>query len=65
MFWRCWRKTCWANVTTNLFDPEEENPQIRIIDQEMEHNHDSDVDQIIKKGQVSERRKTENQRQCP
>lgn len=48
MFWRCWRKTCRANVTTNLFDPEEENPQIRIINQEMGHIHDSDVEQIKK-----------------
>ena len=43
IYWRCWRKqTCRANILTNLFDPTDDNPQINILSEEMDHTHDPD-----------------------
>ena len=37
------------HITTNVFDPKEENPQIRIIGHEMEHLHEADEEHIKEK----------------
>ena len=41
IYWRCWRKECRANLQTNLFGLEDQNPDIRIL-QESPHNHEDD-----------------------
>ena len=31
IYWRCWRVDCRAPLQTNLFDIDDENPNIRVI----------------------------------
>jgi hypothetical protein len=36
IYWQCWRKKCRANLRTNIFDLNNMNPNIQIL-QENEH----------------------------
>ena len=47
IYWRCWRKECRANLRTNIFDLNDMNPNIQIL-QEIEHAHEEDDDMIGK-----------------
>jgi hypothetical protein len=48
MHWRCWRTTCGAKLKTNLFDSNDEDPNIRVVERE-QHDHEED-NAIIQKG---------------
>jgi len=39
IYWRCWRKECRANLQTNVFDLDDRNPNIQIL-QESPHTHE-------------------------
>lgn len=41
IYWRCWRTECRANLQTNVFDLDDEVPNIRIL-HENEHTHEED-----------------------
>ena len=41
IYWRCWRKECRANIQTNVFDLDDRNPNIQIL-QESSHTHEED-----------------------
>ena len=41
IYWRCWRKECRANLQTNVFDLDNRNPNIQIL-QESSHTHEED-----------------------
>jgi hypothetical protein len=45
MYWRCWRKECRANLSTNIFDLNDMNPHIQIVE-ENEHTLEEDDDMI-------------------
>jgi hypothetical protein len=47
IYWRCWRKECRTNLRTNIFDLNDMNPNIQIL-QEIEHTHEEDDDMIGK-----------------
>ncbi|CAB4024197.1 Hypothetical predicted protein [Paramuricea clavata] len=48
MHWRCWRTTCGAKLKTNLFDRNDEDPNVRVVERE-QHDHEED-DAVIQKG---------------
>lgn len=48
MHWRCWRTTCSAKLKTNLFDRNEEDPNIMVVERG-QHDHEED-DAVIQKG---------------
>ncbi|CAB4031965.1 Hypothetical predicted protein [Paramuricea clavata] len=41
MHWRCWRTTCGAKLKTNLFDRNDEDPNVRVLERE-QHDHEED-----------------------
>lgn len=45
IYWRCWRRTCNAFIQTSVFDIDDENPQIDIL-QVADHNHPDETDMI-------------------
>jgi len=50
IYWRCWRKECRANLQTNVFDLDDRNPNIQIL-QESSHAHEED-DLVIEHDRV-------------
>lgn len=43
IYWRCWRKTCNAFLQTGVFDLDEEEPNIHIL-QVVHHNQPDEMD---------------------
>ena len=41
LHWRCWRETCRARVKTNIFDVDNPQPLIRVVERN-DHNHPND-----------------------
>ena len=46
VYWRCGRTGCWAYVTTNAFDVEADDPQIRVINGPGQHGHREEADLV-------------------
>ena len=42
LYWRCWRKNCRSALKTNVFDLDDENAVITIINDNNNHNHPVD-----------------------
>lgn len=55
VFWRCWHKRhCKVYLQTALFDPNEDNPNIIVLHEPKEHNHEDDM-HVITASSVKER----------
>ena len=42
IWWRCWRKACGAYLKTNIFDLNQNNPDIEFITDHAHHGHGED-----------------------